>query len=272
MPEGPEIRREADQIAAVIKGQPCLHIECTLSILAEPIKALQGHTITDVTSHGKAMLITFDNDVVIYSHNQLYGRWRTQDNHTRPASSRQLRLAIDTPKGSALLYSASDISIWHKTRLYQHPLLRKLGPDILDNATTEDMLKQRLDDDRFSGRQLASLLLDQGFVAGMGNYLRSEVLFFSGLSASRKLSMLTSQEKDTLAMQLKAVAIRSYKTKGITLPLPLLEQQKKQYQRFEDYRFAVFSRAGEPCIFCSEIIERTMVSGRRWYFCRKCQR
>jgi len=109
MPEGPEIRRAADEVQAALKGHRTLEVWFGLQLLKPFEWQLTGATVIRVETHGKAMLTRFDNDLTIYSHNQLYGRWYTLPSRQLPKTKRQLRLAIHNSRMSALLYSASDI-------------------------------------------------------------------------------------------------------------------------------------------------------------------
>ena len=177
MPEGPEIKRSADRIGKAIIGKPIERVFFAFEHLKKYQEAMKNQVITVVKPRGKALLMFFENDLIIYSHNQLYGRWYIKLAGNYPKTNRSLRLAIHTPKKSALLYSASDIEVLKPRELQSHPFLRKLGPDVLDEETTKQHIEERLRDRKYSGRQLGTLLLDQHFVAGLGNYLRCEILF-----------------------------------------------------------------------------------------------
>ena len=71
MPEGPEIRLAADKIAKVIEGQQIEDIEVGLPHLTQGAAKLKGRRVEQVETRGKAMLIHFDNQLSVYSHNQL---------------------------------------------------------------------------------------------------------------------------------------------------------------------------------------------------------
>ncbi len=176
MPEGPEIRRAADRIARVLVNQPVVAAEFGLPGLRRFEKRLEGAKVTAVDTRGKAMLTRFDNALTLYSHNQLYGRWYTVRARRLPKTGRQLRVALHTATHSALLYSASDIAVLTDRQLQQHPFLSRIGPDILSQDLTVEDIVERLNDSRFRNRALGSLYLDQAFLAGNGNYLRSEIL------------------------------------------------------------------------------------------------
>lgn len=93
MPEGPEIRRAADKVAAVLVGQKMERVAFGLQRLRPFERRLTGRVVTGVTTRGKALLTCFDNGLTIYSHNQLYGRWYTLRRPRFPKTSRQLRIS-----------------------------------------------------------------------------------------------------------------------------------------------------------------------------------
>ena len=177
MPEGPEIRLAADRIAKVLVGKQVVEATLTPVRLRKFGKRLTGRKVTAVDTRGKAMLTRFDNGLTLFTHNQLYGRWYTARRPKMPETKRELRVALHTRNHSALLYSASSIEVLTKSELAKHPFLTRLGPDILDPALDVDAIAERLADPAFCNRSLGSLYLQQAFLAGNGNYLRSEILW-----------------------------------------------------------------------------------------------
>ncbi len=144
MPEGPEIRRAADAIARVLEGHTADTVQFGNPKLQHYGNLLGRHTVTKVETRGKAMLTHFDHGYSIYSHNQLYGKWRVIRGHQLPMSRRSLRLLLQTEYHSAILCSASDISVWPTEELAQHPFLARLGPDIMDPSLTWHDVADRL--------------------------------------------------------------------------------------------------------------------------------
>jgi endonuclease-8 len=271
MPEGPEIRRAADQIAQAIEHRPARSVFFAFAHLKPYETILQDREVTAVQTKGKAMLIRFDNQLSIYSHNQLYGKWVIRRAHDYPQTTRQLRLAIHNEKKSALLYSASDIEVLDEIGVLQHPFLSKLGPDVLDEDTTVAQVINRFHDRRFYRRRLASLLLDQQFLCGLGNYLRSEVLFVARIYPLLRPSDCSSEQVLQLAEASIAVTQQSYQTKGITNDLHLAQKLKAEGKRRRDYRHYVFGRQHQPCYVCGTPIVKDILAGRRLYYCPHCQ-
>ncbi len=271
MPEGPEIRRAADQVAAAIKGKKAEHLFFAHDHLKPYEQLLAETTVYAVDTFGKAMLTRFSNGLNIYTHNQLYGRWHCCKAGEHPDISRRLRLAIHNSDYSALLYSASDITILKDDEINNHPFLKKLGPDILAPGTDISIIINRLRERRFCNRQLGNLLTDQSFVAGLGNYLRCEILFVAGLSPDLRPKQLDNDKIRQLAAAILVLPRQSYETGGITNELPHAKQMIDEGSSFENARFHVFRREGMPCYRCRATIVRVRQAGQPTYLCPDCQ-
>jgi len=271
MPEGPEIRLAADRLARVLAGRTPERIELLLPGLARHAARLQDRRILAVQPRAKALLIHFAGGYSLYSHNQLYGRWYVVRAGKTPRTARSLRLAIHTHDHSALLYSASEIAVLSTAQLRRHPYLAKLGPDLLGPDATLTEVRARVADAGFHRRSLASLLLDQSFLAGLGNYLRSEILYVAGLPHDLTLGSLAAEERLRLADTAFALTRQAYRCRGVTNDLERAARLKAEGLRYAQYRHHVFARAGLECWTCKTIIARVDVSGRAIFFCPRCQ-
>ncbi|MGB3296044.1 MAG: endonuclease VIII [Phormidesmis sp.] len=271
MPEGPEIRLAADKIEKALRPYPTTEVFFAFEHL-KPFEAdLAGCRVTQVETRGKAMLTHFDNGLSVYSHNQLYGKWMVRKAHDLPETNRQLRFAIHNAKQSALLYSASDIQILSQPEIEAHPFLSKLGPDVLSPKLDSKQLQAVLKSKKHCRRRLATLYLDQHFLAGIGNYLRSEILFVARLHPQLRPADCTDAQLLTLAEASLSVADQSYRYKGVTNDLALANRLKAAGSSYRDYRYWVFGRDQKPCYVCGTAIFKEMISNRRIYFCPHCQ-
>lgn len=262
MPEGPEIRRAADSLELAIKGEPLTEVWFAFPQLQPWQPELVGQRVTHIETRGKALLTHFSGGLTLYSHNQLYGVWRVAAAGERPSTNRILRVRLQTAEKAVLLYSASDIEILTPAQLAVHPFLLRVGPDVLDMTLTPEEVKARLLSAKFRQRQFSGLLLDQAFLAGLGNYLRVEILWQVGLTGRHKASELTDGQLDALAQALLEIPRLSYSTRG---------QVDDNLHHGALFRFKVFHRDGEPCERCGTLIERTMLSSRPFYWCPGCQ-
>lgn len=271
MPEGPEMYRMAQKIRAAVAAQPLTEVWFAREDLRQHAAVLLTQQLRDVNTVGKALLLTFSNGICVYTHNQLYGRWLFSRPDRRPDTRRQLRLALSTAKRSALLYSASAIELMHLDELAQHPFIRRAGLDILSTEADVAQIAAWLREPQFARRRLGHLLLDQGFLAGVGNYLRSEILFAAGLHHDQRLCDLHDVAIRRLADATHGLFWRSVKTGGITNDAGRVQQLRQSGWRRCDYRHYVFGRDGQACFLCDGPISKTTVSGRRLYHCRQCQ-
>jgi endonuclease-8 len=272
VPEGPEIHRAADRLRRGLAGRVAERVFFAFDHLKPFEELLAGEEVTDVGARGKALLTSFANGLVVYSHNQLYGRWWVMPAGRRPRTGRTLRFAVENGERSALLYSASEIDVLDHSTLDAHPYLAALGPDALDPAVDVAAIDERLASRAFRGRALGALLLDQGFVAGIGNYLRSDLLFDARLHPSRRAASLDPGERRRLAESVLGIARRAYATGGVTNEPARVSELRAVGATRRHYRHLVFAREGAACWACATPIRRTEVASRRLYWCPTCQK
>lgn len=271
MPEGPEIKRSADELAAALNGKRARLVEFAFPHLLTHATSMRNEIVTAIEPRGKAMLTHFSHGATIYSHNQLYGQWRVLKRDQAPRPGLQIRMAIHTDDAVAVLYSASDISVWPSVRINEHPYIAKLGVELLAATTELSDVVVQINDPRFARKGLAALLLDQGFLAGIGNYLRSEILFVARIHPAARIADLNAAARLRLAEAALDLTRQSYRTRGITNDMVIARRLKSEGVSFGQYRHWVFNRADEKCHVCANVINRIDVSGRGLYWCERCQ-
>ena len=141
---------------------------------------------------------------------------------------------------------------------------------MLDASLKPGAVARRAAEARFRRRGLAALLLDQGFLGGIGNYLRSEILFVAGIDPRRRPADCSGGELLRFGRSALTVTRRSYRTAGITNPRPRAAALRRRGLPRREYRHAVFGRRG-PCRVCATAIVKLALAGRRAYFCPVCQ-
>ena len=269
VPEGPETRRAADRIARVLVSSdpPIVHLPFAR---IRPWQSELGATpVREVTSRGKALLIRFENGLTFYSHSQLYGRWTVNRRDTEVRSGRSLRAEFLTETHAARLWSATEVRVLLPGEEEMDPFLSKLGPDVLDAGSTPAMLLLQLK--KHARKSAAHMMLDQGVFAGLGNYLRSEILFEAGIHPDDRPVDLAPEDNQRWARAIRRVTRRAYREGGITVPKPVAARAKRAGERRRTARHWVFCRNGNACRVCGETIERRRYGGRRLDFCPSCQ-
>ncbi|MBN8548322.1 MAG: bifunctional DNA-formamidopyrimidine glycosylase/DNA-(apurinic or apyrimidinic site) lyase [Deltaproteobacteria bacterium] len=136
----------------------------------------------------------------------------------------------------------------------------KLGYEPLDAALTETVFFQHM---RSKRGILKSLLLDQTFLAGVGNIYADECLWKAGLHPRRTADSVTEEEASLLLRELRATLLEAIDSKGTDAGDGVVEEGL--------YEPRAYARDGEPCLKCSTVMQRMVVGQRGTHFCPRCQ-
>jgi len=156
-----------------------------------------------------------------------------------------------------------------RLRLVDDPaeVLNDLGPEPLADDFTAAQLGEMLT--RRRGR-IKPLLLNQHFLAGLGNIYSDESLWRAGIHPLRRANTLTPAQVQRLHRAIRDVLRAAIADGGTTLPDATYQRTDGQPGEFGK-RLAVYGRAGQPCLRCGTAIERIRVSQRGTHFCPRCQ-
>jgi DNA-formamidopyrimidine glycosylase len=89
--------------------------------------------------------------------------------------------------------------------------LKSLGPDPLQTPIDKNQFKEIITRGKRGGKTMAELLMDQSVIAGIGNYLKAEVLWLSKISPHRTANSLSDEERDMLYSMIRTVMMESYR-------------------------------------------------------------
>jgi formamidopyrimidine-DNA glycosylase len=137
----------------------------------------------------------------------------------------------------------------------------KLGPEPFDPELTPEKFFQKIQKTR---KQTKPLLLDQTFLAGMGNIYTDEALFDAGIHPETPASRLTEKHAEILLRSIKNVLQIGIEHNGASIDWVY------RGGGFQNY-FKVYQRSGKPCFVCGTLIKRAVVGQRGTYFCPNCQ-
>lgn len=144
--------------------------------------------------------------------------------------------------------------------------LKTLGIEPFDKNFTKEFLKKHL---RHKRAKIKPLLLDQTFIAGLGNIYADEILYRARINPEKLANNLTTREASNLFYAIQDVLTEGIKYRGTTVrDFVNGNGEAGRYQS----RLQVYGREGKPCPHCGNIITRKKVGGRSSYFCPSCQK
>ncbi len=271
MPELPEVETIARSLREGSPGHPPLagrRIEAVHLLwqrtLAEPSPEvfpgqIAGQSIRSIGRRAKFLVFTLSQDSLLI-HLRMSGDMLVRPQEAPLAAHDRLVLHLEG--GLALAFN--DTRKFGRAWLTPQPetVLGRLGPEPLDEALTEAAFYQRLHAAR---RQVKPLLLDQTFLAGMGNIYTDEALHAAGLHPLRRAHTLSAAEAGRLLASIRAALQEGIRRNGASIDW---------VYRGGDFQnhFRVYQRTGQPCALCGTAIQRILVGQRGTHFCPVCQK
>jgi formamidopyrimidine-DNA glycosylase len=271
MPELPEVETVASELRAQVVGATIERVAVTWErTIASPTaeefaRLLTGQTIIEVWRRGKWIVLTLDRSQSLLVHLRMTGRLRVVDDECD--DTRYLRVRIALVDGRAICFT--DMRKFGRMRLVGDvsTVLGDLGPEPLAREFTAARLADMLAPRR--GR-IKPLLLDQSFLAGLGNIYTDEALWRARIHPLRTASSLTRAEVGQLHAAIRGVLRRATASSGTTLDDGGFVGTSGKPGEFAAL-LAVYGREGAPCPLCGTRIERIRVSQRGTHLCVHCQ-
>lgn len=270
MPELPEVETIANRLRSGWNGQPPLINQSIKAAnlmwartLAEPdqdsfISRIQTQSVQDIRRRGKYIIFDLDIDHLLI-HLRMSGDLIVQGKYDPPGHYD--RLVIYFQSGYRLAFQ--DMRKFGRVWLVQDPqtVLHSLGPEPLDETFTAQVFFQSL---IARHRQLKPLLLDQTFIAGLGNIYVDEALHLSKIHPLTLSDSLEYSRAEGLLQNIRRVLRQGIQRQGTTIDWIYRGGGNQEFLR-------VYQRSGEPCPECGESIQRIVVGQRGTHICPHCQ-
>jgi formamidopyrimidine-DNA glycosylase len=271
MPELPEVEIVARGLQVSLTGRTIVTVEvCWARSVLPPApiafaRRLTGQTISGTGRRGKWVIILLDGGDTLLVHLRMSGRLIVGSGES--PDDRHLRVLFSLDDGRWLRFI--DQRKFGRMVLTSDPqeVLGDLGPEPLEDGFTPARLGQMLA--RRRGR-IKPLLLNQRFLAGLGNIYADEALWQAGVHPLRQADTLTRAETRRLHQGVRGVLQAAIDRGGTTLPDAGYQQADGRSGEFA-VELAVYGRAGQPCPRCGMTVERIRVSQRGTHFCPRCQ-
>lgn len=264
MPELPEVETILRALKPRVVGRRVLRFEATwprqiLPSLDQVRARLVGRAVRSAGRRGKQLVFSLDDGTHLLVHLRMSGRfeWR-QPGESDP---RHVRAELVLDDGETLLFC--DARKFGRLRHVDdlEAATASLGPEPLEDGFTVELLAERLAPRH---RLLKPLLLDQSFVAGLGNIYTDEALFRAGLHPERLASDLTADEVGRLHEAIRNVLELGIEQCGTSLDWIYPGGHMQDYLQ-------VYGRRGERCPRCGEWLRRIVVGQRSTHLCLRCQ-
>ena len=265
MPELPEVETIARNLRPKLVGRTILDARLRWKrTLATPTAAefrrrIRGQRVRDVGRRAKFLHIALQ-DYSLLIHLRMSGDLVIRSAAAPP--EKHDRLILTLSNGRQLVFN--DTRKFGRVWLTETTdgVFEKLGPEPLGRAFTEQWLHTAL---RGRRRQLKPLLLDQAFLAGLGNIYVDEALHMAKLHPLRVSNTVTGRQGSRLHGAIRAVLHEGIRRNGASIDW---------VYRGGDYQnhFRVYDRSGEACRVCGRKIQRMVVGQRGTYFCPGCQK
>jgi formamidopyrimidine-DNA glycosylase len=299
MPELPEVETIRRALEKPLEGRRIVSAELRLPRMllgfpaADLPKKLKGQRLRAVVRRGKYLILELDKDSLVI-HLGMTGQLtyaapdapvdprfrRTVTGMQKPYGAhpvdKHTHLLLHLDGGSAGSPGSGGKLMFRDPRTFgkillvpgkswvDHPRLGKLGPEPL----TMKPAARAKDFPATSARPVKALLLDQEFLAGVGNIYADEALFHAGIHPRRLVKSLKEAEKVALLEAVKIVLRKGIKYQGTTFS-DYRKPDGTSGTNFE--RLLVYGRGDKPCRTCGTILRKTVVAQRGTVFCPHCQ-
>ena len=270
MPELPEVETIVRGLREPLVGRQFTGVRVGWeNLVARPSveefeQGLVGQRILGVKRRGKYLVFTLSGGGSLIVHLRMTGRLSIKNSDDRLDKHDHLIFELDD--GRELRFN----NVRKMGRVYlvddADEIVGKLGPEPLDDDFAPADFAALL----FRRRgKIKPLLLNQRFMAGIGNIYADEALFAARIHPERKADTLTASEIERLYHTIRRVLAQGIQNRGTTLS-DYLDAEGREGRNQEYLR--VFRRTDQPCPRCRTPIARTVVGGRGTYFCPKCQK
>ncbi len=269
MPELPEVETIKNELAPLVTGRRIKSVDFLWAkTLVSPSipefdARVTGKLVKSLERRGKYLIFNLDSGDSLLVHLRMTGSFLSGTGKSVPSGHTRAVIRLDDgicmyfidPRKFGKFQLVDDLRV---------KALDKLGPEPMAASFTSAVLIKLLE-----GRKgpIKAALVDQEFIAGIGNMYADEILFESGLNPLRPSDSLAAEEMKRLYKAIKQVLKRAIENKGASISNYFRPGGEKGTAH---EGFKVAHRKGD-CPVCGGPIKRIVVRQRGTYFCPVCQ-
>jgi len=273
MPELPEVETQVRGLQKLVKGKTVKRFISQADKMYAPdvktfTKKITGQKILKVDRKGKFIIFRLESREIMVCHLRMTGHFLFERGQEY-AQENHIRGIFELDSGDKLLYQ--DIRMFGKfwigeeEKVWEMSGMTRLGEDVHE-ISEKNWLEQL---EKRKG-VIKSILLDQSFVAGIGNIYADEALFDAGISPLRRAETLKKSERVALHKSAKKVILSGIKHRGTTIgEYRDLENQSGTNQNHVQ---AYGKKDGDKCPRCGKAMRKIKVAQRGTVYCAHCQK
>ncbi|MCY3799290.1 MAG: DNA-formamidopyrimidine glycosylase [Chloroflexi bacterium] len=270
MPELPEVETVARGLREPLIGRrivgmwqdwaPTIHSPEPNAFAAR----ITGQRVRALGRRGKYILITLEHDTLVI-HLKMSGRLYVTDADEAQEADRWVHVRFDLDGGRQLRFS--DLRKFGRVYLTDDvdKLLSHLGPEPLSDDFRPEVFRAGM---RGRTRAIKSLLLEQEFLAGVGNIYADEALFRAGIHPATPVNLLTDDDAKLLHQTVREALLAGIEHEGASINWYRKPDGDKGGSQ---NHFFVYGRTDLPCRRCGTAINKIRVAQRGTHFCPQCQ-
>lgn len=269
MPELPEVETTLRAVRPALLGRSFRQVEVLRKNMIKGTpdlaKKIAGATVRDASRHGKYLFLHLDGNRTLVVHLKMSGRLGLRKQNDTPLTYERIRLHLGNEELLIFNDPRTLGRMWvvPTKDLKNDSSIRLLGPDALTASETEFLARLQ----KKKGI-LKAVLLDQSFVAGIGNIYADEACFLAGINPLRRTATLKPTEQKALYRAVIRTLEKGVKNMGTSFSdFADLFGKPGQNQK----SLAVYGRAGEPCRTCTTVLKSEKVGQRTTVWCPRCQ-
>ncbi|MBL8099551.1 MAG: bifunctional DNA-formamidopyrimidine glycosylase/DNA-(apurinic or apyrimidinic site) lyase [Anaerolineales bacterium] len=269
MPELPEVETVARRIEKDVVGKTIISADLRWArTLATPSpkkfkEQIKNQKIKSVSRRAKYLILTLENYNLLI-HLKMSGDLTARKGRIKPEKHDRLILDLKSASGTRSQLAFNDTRKFGKVWLTNQPekILGKLGPEPLEKNFTSQWLYENL---RKRKRQIKPLLLDQTFLAGVGNIYADESLHKAKIHPQALTNSVSQKQAEALYEAIVSTLKEGIRRNGASIDWVY---RGGDYQNY----FRVYDREDEPCMVCGTKIQKIIVGQRGTHVCPKCQK
>jgi formamidopyrimidine-DNA glycosylase len=225
---------------------------------------IKGRAFRSITRRGKYLIFELDQGENLIIHLKMTGQLAVVPRET--VADKHVHTIFNLDNNFDLRFR--DVRKFGRIYLVRDPaeVLGSLGLEPLSDAFTPTWLYEET---RQRKRVLKPLLLDQHFIAGIGNIYADEALHRAQINPQRKANSLSKKEAQSLTEAIRYILDMAIDQEGSSIDAGYRKPDGSSGSM--QVHFSVYGRGGEPCPRCGGIVERIVLGGRSTHFCPQCQ-